>query len=945
MPFVQQRRSYPADALARSRTADGDFLAFRASPGGHRSCDASRSGDLRVSNASEQLPKQTARAPLAEVCDRLVKAFAPNPQPNGAGSGKPGAYRQAREEVLEPEWILHLLRISISLVILSLIGNIAQFSYFDPVAARRALPYDLLKLAASFYAGVLTVKPWFLRRWRTTTLAFWLLLLFVSTSRSVTLTDQVSLFVATMAIETATCALVPWEIIWQAGLTAACIAAAMADTALVRPLSPYLGLMWFYLITVSLFTMAGSRSWARWRLALARAYRSLKDNESRMRKLLLDASQDQVSLLRLSDGRYIYVNDEFTKLGYPREEVLGKSAVELGMWANQTEFDQFRSKLNSQGSIRNQQVDVRMKDGRVVPHLMSSVLVQLDGEPSVLSVGRDITELKRTEQELIAAKEAALAASDAKSQFLSVISHEIRTPMNAILGMSELLAETPLSADQSRYIEIMTENGNALMELINSVLDLAKIESGRLHVDETEFDLGDLIKSVAETLGVQAHEKGLKFATRITPGVPRKLIGDRLRLRQVFLNLVGNAIKFTDHGEVALVVEKDPEAPESAGPRFAVSDTGIGIAPEKLEEIFYSFTQADSSTTRNYAGSGLGLSIAKRLVELMGGRIWVESKLGRGSTFYFTAGLEISASLPRQSTAAARALEGLRILVVDDNGANRETLREMLVAQGAEIEEAAGGTEALEKAERASKAGEPYGLMLLDCKMPGMDGFEVSERLAHRVGVPSPTIMMLTSEDLNSQLARVSQLGIPASLVKPVKRSELFRAIAQLTGVEHGSEEKAAPAPPPEPPAPQSAMRILLAEDSPHNRLLIEEYLKKLPYELHIAENGAVALEKFIAGRYDVVLMDLRMPVMDGYTAVRRMRQWEDEQACAPTPILALTASALDGDIRRSVEAGCTAHLSKPVKKAQLLAALREWTNGSSSAAPRRRPERAAQPT
>ncbi len=329
------------------------------------------------------------------------------------------------------------------------------------------------------------------------------------------------------------------------------------------------------------------------------------------------------------------------------------------------------------------EADFQLKDGSVRPCLISGAVVELNGEPCAVTFTSDITRLKRTERELIVAREAALAASRAKSEFLSSMSHEIRTPMNAILGMADLLADTPLAPDQHRYVNTMISNSNALLDLINGILDLAKVESGKLHLEENEFDLDDLVGRSMETLSVRANEKKLELTTRMLPDVPTRLVGDALRLRQVLINLVGNAIKFTQRGEVALTIENVGGEERERLLRFSVRDTGIGIAPEKLDSIFQTFTQADSSITRKYGGSGLGLAIARRLVELMGGTIWAESELGKGSTFFFTVRLGVPEEVDAMDKQSSD-LSGLRVLVVDDNATNRLILTELLVAAGAE---------------------------------------------------------------------------------------------------------------------------------------------------------------------------------------------------------------------------------------------------------------------
>jgi PAS domain S-box-containing protein len=657
----------------------------------------------------------------------------------------------------------------------------------------------------------------------------------------------------------------------------------------------------------------------------------LRNSEAKLRRIF-EACPDSICINSMIDGRYIECNSEFFTTGYSKQDLVSASPQTLGVWAKEEQFAALVKALSSKGIVRNMEVDFRLKDGTVRPCLISGAVIELDGEPCAVTITSDITRLKRTERELIAAREAALAASRAKSEFLSSMSHEIRTPMNAILGMAELLAESPLAPVQRRYAATMVSNGNALLDLINGILDLAKVESGKLHLEESEFDLDDVVGRVVETLCVRAHEKKIELATRILPDVPSALVGDPLRLRQVLINLVGNAIKFTEQGEVTLTIENARAQAGGRLLRFSVRDTGVGISPEKLDTVFNSFTQADSSVTRRYGGSGLGLAIARRLVELMGGEIWVESELGKGSTFYFQALLK---DAPKADVAAARAakLANLRVLIVDDNATNRLILREMLVSQGAETGEVGAGEEALVEVDRACAEGHAYDLMLLDCRMPVMDGFEVAERLKRRPADRHPIVLMLTSDYLNPKLGHLRKLGIAAYVVKPVRRSELLATISSVMGKAQTAEEKSVDldhkdASEIEP----RELHILFAEDSPDNRLLISAYLKGLPYQLDVAENGRTAVEKFMHNKYDLVLMDVQMPIMDGHTAVRTIRKWENEQGRPPTPIIALTASALSEDIRDSMEAGCNTHLSKPIKKARLLTAIRDFARPEAAA-------------
>jgi len=693
--------------------------------------------------------------------------------------------------------------------------------------------------------------------------------------------------------------------------------------------------------------------------------KDIRESEEKFSRAFL-ASPDSMTITTMEDGRYIEVNDSFTRItGFSRNYIIGKRLTDLKRWDESDSRGRIMAELKAHGSVR-EECKFRMKSGVIRTMLYSAEMLKIGGVDCVLSVTTDITDRKKIEdelrqhkdhlEELVALRTKELkssyqkleqelkergqieedlrdaikradTANKAKSEFLARMSHEIRTPIHGVMGTLDLLNDTKLEPEQKQYVNMSKTSAETLLNVINDILDFSKIEAGKLEMEYKEFELLGVLEDSLEAIAVSAHRKGLEIILQASRGVPMDLIGDAAHLRQILINLLGNAVKFTAQGEIILRVETEAVDEKEVNLHFSVKDTGIGIPKEKEALLFRPFEQVDGSNQRKYGGTGLGLSICMQLVSLMGGRIWFKSWPGEGSVFHFTAKFKVQSTANQKTNRQEimSELRGLPLLLVDDNNTYRSILKELLVALGFGVTDMNSGRAAIKELEDAAGTSRQYRIILLDKEMPEMNGFITAKQIQENAPKNSSIVMMLPSDNISDDFATCQELGISHFLVKPVKRSELIETITKATGKEKITGEAAAETTFENSNVDNPHCKILVAEDNPTSQLIAKKILEKACHTVQIARTGIEVIRMLKEDEFDIILMDVEMPEMSGIEATKIIRKGE-EISKQHIPIVAMTAYAMKEDRQRCLDAGMDTYLSKPVNVNELHKVLKEYS-------------------
>jgi two-component system sensor histidine kinase/response regulator len=714
------------------------------------------------------------------------------------------------------------------------------------------------------------------------------------------------------------------------------------DIAYVKKIALRTGGIIFFVVMIILF----------WNRHMAREIKERKRIQAELTKLSRAVEQSPAAVVITDrEGTIEYVNPRFTEVtGYSFEEAVGQNPRILKSEQTPPSVHKELWETISSGIIWKGEMINRIKSGKEIWEFVSisPILSDTNEITHFVAVKEDITERKRMEQEIVEAKEKAEEATRAKSDFLANMSHEIRTPMNAIIGMSHLALKTELTPKQHDYLSKVQSSSNALLGIINDILDFSKIEAGKLDMESTNFQLEDVLNNLANLIGIKAEEKGLELLFNVDQEAPTALVGDPLRLGQILINLSNNAVKFTETGEIVVSVSAVEKDESKAMLQFSVQDSGIGLTEEQRGKLFQAFSQADTSTTRKYGGTGLGLTISKKLCEMMGGEIRVESVPGKGSSFIFTAVFGVKAE-KKTPLLPGPDLRGKRVLVVDDNQMSRQILQEMLESMTFQVTQTVSGEEALAEVSKADSEGMPFEIIYMDWQMPGLDGIATSKRIKEQALSLKPKIIMVTAYGREDIMQQAEDIKLEGFLVKPVNRSLLFDATMQAFGREgvKAHETRIDKGKDIEGLKDIYGARVLLAEDNEINQQVAREILEQAALVVEIANNGKEAVEMARKNQYDAILMDIQMPEMGGFDATKAIREMIDPETSAQhraarLPIIAMTAHALAGDREKCLEGGMNDHVTKPINPDELFGALLKWIKPGEREIPRHLAEKTA---